>query len=103
MCDRKTNLHFIWTRIPMQKMILFINDQRIALTGSFEPPKSNPINSSTAALNDAYKSLNTSVSLEMETDNNFWIAWDLSRQALIEQFQKNNRSLLPGTFIGGLA
>ncbi|EPH3157990.1 hypothetical protein PQE61_001706 [Acinetobacter baumannii] len=38
--------------------------------------------------------------LEMIPDQNFWIGWDLCREAYIEQSQKQNRTLLLGTLIG---
>lgn len=85
------------------------NKTKVAVLGVVnELPSLKPIDSSPAALKDAYNGLAKEVGtlemqLEMTPDKNFWIGWDLSRQALIEQFQKNNRSLLLGTYIGGLA
>lgn len=60
-----------------------------------------------AALKDAYNGLTHAVGilemqLEMTPDQNFWIGWDLCREAYIEQFQKQNRALLTGTFIGAI-
>jgi len=38
--------------------------------------------------------------LEMFPEKEFWIGWDLCREAYIEQFQKQNRALLHGSYIG---
>ncbi|EME4829864.1 hypothetical protein ACV6K4_000093 [Acinetobacter baumannii] len=40
--------------------------------------------------------------LEMFPEREFWIGWDLCREAYLEQFQKQNRALLPGTLIGAM-
>lgn len=91
----------------MEDVILFKNGQKIAVLKCLEAtmPKIRELGKS--AFKDNYENCaEGGVSLkgesEMVPNQNFWIGLDLCREAYIEQFQKQNRALLTGTFIGAI-
>lgn len=92
----------------MEQVILFKNGQKISLLANdVESPSLKPIDLSPAALKAAYNGLaeamNTlDVHLKIVPEQEYWIGWDLCREAYIEIFQKQNRELLPGTLIGAI-
>ena len=91
----------------MEQVILFKNEQKIAVFKCLEAtmPKLRELGKSD--FKESYEKSSKAVDeleqkLEMFSEQEFWIGWDLCREAYIEQFQKQNRALLPGTLIGAI-
>ena len=88
----------------MEQVILFKNEQKIAVFKCLEAtmPKLRELGKSD--FKESYEKSSKAVDeleqkLEMFSEKEFWVGWDLCREAYIEQFQKQNRALLPGTLI----
>ncbi len=91
----------------MEQVILFKNEQKIAVFKCLEAtmPKLRELGKSD--FKESYEKSSKAVDeleqkLEMFSEKEFWVGWDLCREAYIEQFQKQNRALLPGTLIGAI-
>lgn len=89
----------------MEEAILFKNGQKIAVIGCLEATMPRIRQLGKSALKENYEKFGKAVDeleqkLEMFPEQEFWIGWDLCHEAYVEQFQKQNRALLPGTLIG---
>lgn len=89
----------IWIIDPNNKKKLLVNCLSVTLPALRSLGKST-FKESYGKFAKAADDLETK--LEMFPEKEFWIGWDLCCEAYLEQFQKQNRALLPGTLIGAM-